>query len=361
MKKIVPVILAGGIGERFWPLSRSSLPKQLLSLNSPHTMIEETFSRTVPILAKGVVPLVITGARIASRMKALLPKKWRYDLIVEPVGKNTAPAIALAAAWIQARYGESIMVVLPADHLIKPKNAFADTVRCAGSLADSENQLIVFGVTPSRPETGYGYLLLEKELGAKKSVKWHNVSRFIEKPNASAAAAYCRGKNYRWNSGMFVWKTSVLLDEVRQHMPDLFTLVGEATKGRFSRKAIARFYQAAEKESIDYGVMERSNRVIAVIGKFHWDDIGSWEAMPRIFGMNSTGTTAAGDLIFEKECNDTILVNRSSSALAVAGCVGMAVIVTDDAVLVTSRSKLPELKKYLSEMKSSGKFPARLF
>jgi mannose-1-phosphate guanylyltransferase len=361
MKNIVPVILAGGIGERFWPLSRSSRPKQLLPLISRRTMVEETFARTRAIASKGIPPLVITSGRIAGQMKKVLSKKWKYDLIVEPVGKNTAPALALAAAWIEARHGESIMAALPADHLIEPQNAYLKALRYACELADRENNLIVFAVSPTRPETGYGYLQLDKGRGAKNGVRWHGVSRFIEKPDAASAASYCRKKNYRWNSGMFVWKTSVLLEEVRQYLPGLHAQVLEAARGKFSAGALLQFYNGAEKESIDYGIMERSKRVSAVAGEFSWDDIGSWEAMSRIYGVDATGTTVAGDHLFQQACTGSILINRSSLAVAAIGCKDIALIATDDAILAVSRAMLPELKKYLAAMKSSGTLPTRLF
>jgi mannose-1-phosphate guanylyltransferase len=361
MKNIIPVILAGGIGERFWPLSRSSRPKQLLPLTSHRTMIEETFGRARALQSRGGVPLVMTGKPIASRMKALLSGTWRYDLIVEPVGKNTAPALALAASWIESRYGESIMVVLPADHRVGPIRAFVKAARRACFLADARNQLIVFGVKPTRPDTGYGYLLLGEKTGAGNGIASYRVSRFIEKPDAALAARYCGSASYRWNSGMFVWKTSVFLQEVKTHMPGLFSLSGEAARGRFSHKAIDRFYRAAEKESVDYGIMERSRRVSAVTGAFQWDDIGSWESLARISRANKAGTVAAGDRIFEQGCPESIIVNRSSHALAVIDCPATAVVATDDAVLVISRSKLPDLKRYLAGMKKSGKFPSRLF
>jgi mannose-1-phosphate guanylyltransferase len=361
MKKVIPVILAGGIGERFWPLSRSSQPKQLLPLISRRPMVEETFARIRANTSQGVLPLVITSARIASRMRSALPKKWRYDLIVEPVGKNTAPALGLAAAWIEARYGESIMAALPADHMIRTQTAFDNALRFACELADTQNQLIVFAVAPTRPETGYGYLLLDTANRGVNGVQWHRVLRFIEKPDRATAAGYCRKKSYRWNSGMFVWKTSVLLEEIHRYMPQLFDQVQEVIKGKFSRKAIGRFYQAAEKESIDYGIMERSDRVSAVAGAFTWDDIGSWESLSRIHGMDATGSTIDGAAIYSRDCTGSIIVNRSPLAVAAIGCKDIAIIVTGDAILAVSRDRLPDLKAYLTEMKKSGELPIRLF
>ncbi|MBN2188294.1 MAG: mannose-1-phosphate guanylyltransferase [Chitinispirillaceae bacterium] len=359
--KTVPVILAGGIGERFWPLSRSSRPKQLLALASRRTMIEEAFSRARTVQSRGVRPLLLTGELIASPAKKLLAEKGRFDMIVEPAGRNTAPAIALAAGWLQERYGDSIMVVLPADHLVTPAGAFAEAVRCACLLAGEQERLVVFGVRPTRPETGYGYIQLGRKTGSHGGIPGREVLRFIEKPDAARAARLWRSASHLWNSGMFVWKTSVILREVKTHLPALFSLVQKASRSGFSRKAIGRFYAAAQSISIDYGIMERSRRVIAVIGKFHWDDIGSWEAMPRLYGSGPAGTTSTGSRIFEQGSRDCIIVNRSPHALAVIGCSGAAIVATEDALLVCSRAQLPYLKRHLAGMKKCGTFPSRLF
>lgn len=358
---IVPVIIAGGIGERFWPLSRAARPKQLLAIFSQATMIEETFDRTRSLASKGARPLLVTGTRMALQIKKLMAGKRGYDCIAEPVGKNTAPAIVLAAAWIEAAYGESIMAVMPADHCVRPLAAFNAAIRYACAIAESENRLVVFGVQPTRPETGYGYIELGKKISGRDGVSAHEVVRFVEKPDAATAAKYCGSARYRWNSGIFVWKTGVILEEAKKHLPALHAQAFRAARKKFSAAAIAAFYQAAEKESIDYGIMERSRRVAAVVGQFEWDDVGSWEAVPRLCGTGPAGTSILGNDVYEKECRDTILVNKSGGALAAIGCSGLAVVATGDAVLVISRSRLPELKKYLGEMKSGGKFPAELF
>lgn len=361
MNPVVPVILAGGIGERFWPLSRSSLPKQLLCLTSKRTLAEEALIRAAAVKSPHVTPLIVTGRRIAARLRARLPKARRYDAIVEPEGKNTAPAIALAAAWIEARYGESLMVVLPADHDIRPLAAFVESVRFACSIASAKERLVVFGVKPTRPETGYGYIELGEKIDARRAAECFCVERFIEKPDGATAARFFASPIYKWNSGMFVWKTSVLLEEVGAWMPALRALVREAARDNFSRVAVDRFYRKAQKESIDYGIMERSRRVAAVVGTFSWDDIGSWESMSRIAGANGAGTTTVGKRIFEQDCLKSIIVNKSPRAVAVVGCPDIGVFATEDAVLVIARSQLPELKKYLGEMKKSNIFPKRLF
>jgi mannose-1-phosphate guanylyltransferase len=361
MITIVPVILAGGIGERFWPLSRSSRPKQLLALTSKATLIEETFDRCAAFTSQGVTPLVITGRAIADRMKELLSKQCRYDCIVEPVGKNTAPAVAFAAAWIEAKYGSAIMAVLPADHLIRSRQEFARAIRFAAALAGDRGRLVVFGVPPDRPDTGYGYIELGAREGGGGRICSHTVKRFVEKPDAATAKKYCASKKYRWNSGIFVWNSGVLLKEVETYMPGLHALVRAAARKRFSKIAIDSFYRAAEKESIDYGIMERSKRVSAVSARFVWDDIGSWESLSRITPPDGDGNTISGERVFEAECERSLIVNKSPHTVATIGCRDLAVVATGDAVLVIHRSQLPDIKKYLGQMKSSGAYPAELF
>lgn len=359
--KVVPVILAGGIGERFWPLSRSTMPKQLLKLVSNRTMAEETLARVSTFCSKGVKPLIITNKVIADRMKELLPKKWQYDMIIESVGKNTAPPVALAASWIEKKYGPSIMVVLSADHDIRPVDAFASAMNFAVNLAERTEQLVVFGVKPSRPDTGYGYIKLGKKIVESDGVSGFVVKQFVEKPDEKKAIRYVKSGDYMWNSGMFVWTTTVILEEFESYMPELFNQVKAVENKGFTVKSIDNFYNTCIKESIDYGIMEHSKRVSAAVGNFNWDDIGSWESIPRLNGVDENGTTISGSKIYNKKSNNAIIVNRSNLAVASIGLENVALIVTDDAILAIDRSKLPDIKKYLNEIKGDKKFPSTLF
>ena len=360
--KTVPVILAGGVGERFWPLSRSSMPKQLLPLISNRSMIEETLSRVGPFCKKGTRPLIVTGKKIAGQIKKKISTSLTYDYIVEPVGKNTAPAVAIAAAWIRKKYGEdSIMVVLSADHAISLKKKFTDAVNYAIKLAHSRDTLIVFGIQPTRPDTGYGYIHLEKNLDRTGSLESYIVKRFVEKPSLKKAKQYLASKKYLWNSGMFVWKASVILGEFKQYMPAIHKGVIRASKQGLNQNAINTFYRTCEKESIDFGIMERSQRVVAVKGVFKWDDLGSWESLSRVLSKNKRQTTVSGKKVCEQECNKTIIANSSDMAVAAIGLNDTVVVTVDDAVLVISRDKLPHLKDYLAELKANSQFPRKLF
>lgn len=357
---VIPVILAGGIGERFWPLSRSAMPKQLLKILSNKTMLEETILRVSSFCSKDVRPLIVTSKAIASKFKAVLPSSLKYDLIIEPVGKNTAPAIAIAASWIQAKYGESVMIVLSADHDIRPKQAFIEAAKFGVNLAQNQNGLIVFGIKPSRAETGYGYIQLGKKVDSSKDIHGFSVKRFIEKPSLNKAQKLIQSDKFMWNSGMFVWKTSVILEEFASCMPQLYQLTQAAAKLKFSKDAISTFYNDCPKESIDFGIMEHSRRVFAVVGDFLWDDIGSWESVSRVNPRDTLNSTVLGLKVYQKDSRDSIIVNKSSKALAVVGLNDSVVVCTDDAVLVIDRSKLPEFKKYLNEMKA-GALPSNLF
>lgn len=360
--KIVPIILAGGIGERFWPLSRSSTPKQLLPLISSKSMIEETLSRVGPFCKKGTRPIIVTGRKIAGKIKQTLSTSIACDYIVETVGKNTAPAVAIAAAWISKKYSsDTVMVVLSADHAISPKKDFINAGNYAIKLASSLDTLIVFGIPPSRPDTGYGYIQLGKKLDRSGHIESFKVKRFVEKPTLKKAKQYISSKEYLWNSGMFVWKASVILEEFKQHMPSIYQGVVKAAKHGFNQKAIDTFYHTSEKQSIDYGIMEQSRRVAAVKGLFKWDDLGSWESLSRVLSQNKKQTTVSGKRVFEKDCLRVIITNNSDMTVATIGLKDTAVVAVDDAVLVIARDKLPELRKYLAEMKSNSKFPRKLF
>jgi mannose-1-phosphate guanylyltransferase len=366
--KTVPVILAGGIGERFWPLSRSSMPKQLLSLTSNKTLIEETFARVKDVSSADTRPLVITGRACADKIRATLGRRFSYDSIVEPVGKNTAPAVGLAAAWVRRRYGDAVMLVASADHAISPKSAYVKAVRAAVACAQARDTLVVFGIRPQRPDTGYGYINIGKSLpkipgcvqGRTNGVQCFTVRRFVEKPTLAVARQYLKSGKYLWNSGMFVWKASVILDEFRQHMPGLYKLIMAAEKSGFSKRAIETFYATCEKQSIDFGIMEKSFRIAAVCGTFFWDDIGSWESMTRVHKANKAKTVAVGKNIFEFGNTGSIIYNASNRSVASIGLNNVAVVVTPDAVLAIARPLLPDLKKYLGLMKENN-FPKDLF
>jgi mannose-1-phosphate guanylyltransferase len=358
--KTVPLVLAGGKGERFWPLSRASLPKQLLPLTSSKTMIEETLARVKSVSSAGVKPLVITGRECAAGIRRSLGRRFAYDCIVEPMGKNTAPAVGLAAAWMRKRHGDAVMLVVSADHAIAPINSYVKAVKTAVKMAQETDSLIVFGIRPTRPDVGYGYIKIGKTISGNYGIPCYAVRCFVEKPTLPVAKRYVTSGKYLWNSGMFVWKASVVLDEFKRHMPKLYEQIITAENAGFSRRSLETFYGNCVKESIDYGIMEKSSRIAAVCGTFFWDDIGSWEAMTRVHKKNRNGTVAVGPGIFESGSTGSIIYNSSNRAVASIGLDNTVLVVTPDAVCAIARPLLPDLKKYLGLMKEK-KFPKELF
>jgi len=365
----VPVILAGGIGERFWPASRSSRPKQVLPLISEKLMIEETIERVIPLCEGGdadVKPLIVTGEKIAQAITDCLAGKYAFDMIAEPVGKNTAPAVAAAAIFCKKKYGaNAVMVVVSADHAIRPLEEFVAAAKFGVEIASAEKTLVVFGITPTRAETGYGYIELNGVKGiSTDGVRSFIVGKFVEKPTAEKAQEYIESGKYLWNSGSFIWKTATIIEQFKSDMPELFADMMKLEENDCTVEAINEFYQTCAKESIDFGVMEKARNVTAVEGVFEWDDIGAWEAMVRIHGTDGGGNTKTGAArnvcdIFSSQNKNCIIVNRSKNKLAVIGAENMLVVNVDDTTLVISRDKLPEIKSYLSEIKMV--FPEKLF
>jgi len=351
-------------------------------------MLEETLFRMRACCPNSAAPLIITGAAIAGKiadalgavdtyariingrpydatgMSALMTMDTDADIIAEPQGKNTAPAIALAAAFIKARYDDAVMVVASADHAISPDDAFERAINQAVNVAVKHNGLVVFGIKPERPETGYGYIEIGESLAADADANGcaaFKVKRFVEKPNADNAAAFMKSGGFLWNSGIFVWKASAILNAFKELMPILHDLALDAANQGFTPDAVSEFYSACPKESIDYGIMEKASNVSVVCGEFSWDDLGSWESMGRILGSNDAGTTVDGTIVYESDCRDSLIINKSKLALAAVGLRNVAIIAVNDAILAIDRSRLPELKKHLAEIKADGKFPADLF
>ncbi len=359
---VVPVILAGGIGERFWPFSRSRTPKQLLPIISSKPMIVETIDRVKPWCKGKVKPLIVTGKAMAGMIRKALPESAPCDFIVEPVGKNTAPAVAIAASWIAKKYGpDAVMAVLSADHSISTTELFRTALDVAVETAVSQEGLVVFGIPPTRPDTGYGYINVDKPIGETNGCRVHAVKKFVEKPSAAKAQQYMDSGNYCWNSGMFIWKVSVIIEEFKKSMPVLFEQMELAERAGFSKAAIDQFYTDCVKESVDYGIMEHAKAVFMVRAPFFWDDIGSWESLERVHAKNKKGTVSVGKNVYERDCENTIVANNGPQVLACVGIKDAVVVSTGDAVLVIARDKLPEFKKYLTELKGLKGISKSLF
>ncbi|GAM08441.1 mannose-1-phosphate guanylyltransferase [Geobacter sp. OR-1] len=350
------VILAGGSGTRFWPLSRKRTPKQLMSVFGGRSMLQRTIDRVLPLQPKRI--LVVTNAEQASATAAQLAfvTGVPLDVIAEPVGRNTAPAIGLAAAVIARHDPQGVMAVLPADHFIADEESFRGALR-AGVETANNGYLVTLGMTPTRPETGYGYIEADRSY---RGAGPYPVRRFVEKPNLEKALEYLESGNFYWNSGMFLWRADTILEEISIHMPALFRELDSLEFGaeiwelRDLKPQIEAIYGQIASESIDYGIMEKSEKVEVLPAEFGWSDVGSWSALPDLLDSDGNNNVAMNDTRLIAVDATDCLVNGNGKMVALVGVNGLAVVNTDDALLVCPLDRAQEVKKVVEELERQG-------
>lgn len=347
---ITPVILAGGTGSRLWPKSRAALPKQFLSLTSEHTMLQDTILRLPS--ADMNAPLLICNEnhRFLAAEQLRSANLAHSGIVLEPVGRNTAPAIAVAAMLATQNGDDPLLLVLAADHLIGQHEEFATAITQAQTLA-SADKLVTFGVVPTEPQTGYGYIKAGPEVGANG----FEVAEFVEKPDANTAQAYLDGKKHYWNSGMFLFKASVYLSELKEHNPEMFaacelSIANAEADLDFIRIDKEAFEQCPD-DSIDYAVMEKTKRACMVPLDAGWSDVGSWSSLWETHeNKDENGNACIGDVILEGVSNS--YVNSEQRLISVIGLDDVVVVETKDAVLVANRHKVQDIKKVVNKLKA---------
>jgi mannose-1-phosphate guanylyltransferase len=345
------VILAGGAGERFWPASRAALPKPFLRVLGNQTLLDATAARARRVSARGCV-WVVCGEQHERPIRAAL-RLPRSRLLVEPQRRNTAAAVAFAALRIAAEDPEAVMLVLPADHHIPDVRAFAASVRSAAHAAHAARVLVTLGITPTRPETGYGYI----EQGAAAGPEHpglHRVKRFVEKPDAARARRFLRRGGYFWNAGIFVWSAREILAEIARYMPDLDSALAPLGAGRAaSRAAIAAAYQRAPSAPIDTGVMERSRRVWTLPVTWHWSDVGTWESLATELGVAAgRSCRVAGEVAFDDR-GGNLVWGQPERPVALLGVEGIAVVDTGDALLVARLDRSNDVREIVKALKAN--------
>ncbi len=352
--RVKAVVLAGGSGTRLWPLSRLQLPKQFLKLQGEKTLLESTIERLAPLIQPSDV-LIVTGAEHAKgeAYNSLRP----YQTLLEPVGRNTAPAIALAAAWLQdqASGEDPIMVVLPADHIIKHSEAFQEALQQAIAAAE-DGRLITFGIKPTRPDTGFGYIKVAEEIGAESPSAVLAVDEFTEKPDPKKAEEFVAQDCYYWNSGMFVWRASAILSEIKAQLPDVYSTVkkirADWAESESLQDAIDRGFASMPNISIDYGVLEKSNNVALIPCSLGWSDVGSWDAVHEVAERDDDNNAVQGRAIVT-DCGNS-LVHSNKRLVAAVGVQDLCIIETADAVLVTKRGESQRVREIVDSLKQSN-------
>ncbi|HET9312368.1 MAG TPA: mannose-1-phosphate guanylyltransferase/mannose-6-phosphate isomerase, partial [Nitrospira sp.] len=355
---VYPVIMAGGSGTRFWPLSRQLFPKQLLKIIGDETLIQQTMRRVVT----GAPPqrvMISTNPPQAESIRVQL-SEWKDALkdnfVLEPEARNTAPAIALVALELLRRDPEAVMLVVPADHIVKGQKDFDAAVDLAAELA-VQGLLVTFGIKPIRPETGYGYIKpdIKRVLGKRGTLKGYRVGRFVEKPNAVKAAQYLKAGDYYWNSGMFVWRAATIVEEIRRHQPALaqgIEQIGRLIEQNAARAAIDEEYRRLPSISIDTGVMEKSDKAAMVPVAFNWSDVGSWGSLDEVAAKDKAGNIIGGRVVDIDSQRSVVYGDRR--VVATIGLADMVVVDTPDATLVCPKSRAQDVKRIVDILKQQG-------
>jgi mannose-1-phosphate guanylyltransferase/mannose-6-phosphate isomerase len=352
------VILAGGSGTRFWPLSRHLYPKQLLRIIGEETLIQQTMRRVLRSVPAPRVLISTTPAQADSIRVQL--SEWKDDLrdsfVIEPIGRNTAPAIALAATELVKRDPEAVMLVLPADHIIKGDRRFGQAVRLGAELART-NRLVTFGIRPTRPETGYGYIQPNRRtrLSRRTGLQGYPVARFVEKPDTATAVRYLQSGNYYWNSGIFIWQARTILEEIGRYQPALAAamrkIAGPLERGDLDR-TLNRLYRRLPAVSIDQGVMERSSRAAMIPVDFLWSDVGSWSSLEEVAPRDASGNVLAGNVVDLGSRDSIVYADRR--LVATIGLSDMVVVDTPDATLVCPKARAQDVKNVVDILKKQG-------
>lgn len=360
-KNCLGVIIAGGKGTRFWPLSRAERPKQMLKILSRKSLIQETVERLEPLCGRSRILIVTVADQLAALRKELarLPGK---NFLAEPEGKNTAPCIGLAALEALRRGGDPVMIVLPADHWVADVSQFRRTLGAAVDLAVETGQLVTIGIRPDYPETGYGYIVKGPAIDNKGGAGAFRVERFTEKPDLETAGRLL-SEGALWNSGIFVWRAKTLLDLLRRYQPAIGEAldaiaekaVGKSTARPSLRSAIARAYKNMPNISIDYAVLEKAGsegKVLTLEGDFGWSDVGSWAAVHRLMPKDPDGNAGSGRWLALASKNS--LVHASGRLVVLLGLENAVVVDTADALLVADLNKSQEVRELVDELKRRG-------
>ena len=349
-------ILAGGGGTRFWPRSRQHRPKQFLALGSERTLLQQALDR-VEALLPAERTWVITGQMYQTETGRQLPHLPADRILGEPCGRDTAPCIGLGAALIARHDPSAVMLVTPADHIIEPVREFERAMRVAALMAEEHSgALITFGIVPTFPSTGYGYIHRGAEIGQRQGVSVYRVQHFEEKPAADRAERFVASGEYFWNSGIFVWRVAALLEELRRQQPklhDAVNRIADAWDTPRREEVLRREYEALPKISIDYAVMEHANEVLVVKAPYRWDDVGSWLALERMYPQDADHNTVLATHCGLKT-NHCIIVGDAGKIIATIGVENLVIVQDGDATLIADRRDEGTVKQLVDLLKKKG-------
>ena len=349
--QVFGVIMAGGGGTRFWPLSRKQTPKQLLNLSGKDVMVNETFSRLARVAEDKNIFVVTNKSQADKLIKVSDGRLLPENVLREPAARNTAACIGYAAVKIAKTYKDGVMVITPSDAYIRDEEKFAEILKTAAKAAETSDDLITVGITPTFPATGYGYIRYRKANGEIKDVE-----QFVEKPDLKTAEAYVASGNYVWNSGMFVWKASAILKKFKELLPDIYEdlqKIYAAVGTEKEREVIEEVYPSIKSISVDYGIMERAGNIKVIPAEFGWNDVGSWDMLNVLHKSDNDGNVKVGDALTIDVKDSTVY--SSGRLIAVVGVDNLVVVETPDAVLVCPKDRAQDVKKIVDALKEGGR------
>lgn len=337
------LIMAGGKGERFWPLSTENKPKQFLSLLGKETMIQMTVNRLAKLIPIERV-FVVTAQKYVNLVKQQLPLLPERNIILEPVGKNTAPCIALSAFIIEKHYKDATIAVLPSDHLIEDEEGFRDTINNAYKFVKENNQAIVtLGIEPNRPETGYGYIKFDRKDKTNNSNNILPVERFVEKPDLETAEEYIKDGSYLWNGGMFIWNTNTILGLTSRYLKNTYEILNEiaASDDEDFDRVLTDKYKNVDSISVDYAIMEKAPNIYVIPSTFGWDDVGNWTSLDRYREKDSHGNVKDGECSLYNSNNNIVIGNKK---MLLNGVENLIIVETDEYIMISSKEKEQDIK-----------------
>jgi len=355
--KVFAVIMAGGIGSRVWPVSREAEPKQFQNIFGERTLYQRAFDRIAKIVSPQSVIVVTNRAHRATAVEQL-PQIPERNIIGEPVGRSTAPCVAVAASALSSITDDAVMMVLPADHLISEEENFISQMKEAVRLADLHKALVTIGIRPTYPETGYGYIHFKKneENSDITSHGGYSVISFKEKPDFDTAKKYLESGEYLWNSGMFIWRVDVILEELKKNL-NHFSEFHQSLKDGFGSEkfssALNEFYSNVSSISVDYAVMERSENVLTIPSNFSWSDVGSWDEVYRLSESDDSGNAFKGNVVAVRSKNNLVWARSKSVSLVEAE--DLIVVETGDSVLICKRGKSQGVKEVVDMLRKQGR------
>ncbi|MGN0852077.1 MAG: mannose-1-phosphate guanylyltransferase [Kiritimatiellia bacterium] len=358
MSHAYAVILAGGNGERFWPMSTAARPKQFVSLFGGKPLIRHAVDRL-----EGLIPpenvLVITAKRLVPQTRRALPMLARANIVGEPCRRDTAAAVACACGLVAKLGGpDAVGCILTADQLMDPPRVFRRTLRDAIAAARRTDAIVTMGLVPDYPATAFGYIECAERIGLKTKTVFHRVARFVEKPDRKTAAAYLASGRFCWNAGMFIWKAKTMAAAFADHAPDFSALIEAVAASTRVAPVLAKLYPALRSISVDYAVMEKVRNIVMAKSEFRWDDVGSWLAIPRHFPQDGAGNTRLGRTALV-DTADSIVVSEGDHLTAVVGLADVVVVHTAAATLVCAKDKVQDIRRLVKTLDDGQRRPGQ--